>query len=275
MADFLKLTAKAFRNTADQTNNYSKIGAVPPGQIKSSYLSNAKNGLLTAEEIARLKCDLQELSLDLTQLGLTVVGLIEVAEPIQISADLANAAIDFGRGHPVIGTFSALSATPILGLLSGIGLTGIRVVRVLWNTLKFLGKSFFIIAKAGICKANAFIFTKGQRLLTYFPTKGQVVESVLQTGDSIGKFMSDGIPAFTEGLKKILVKIGNALTKAPVEPITIKQTNGLQNAIETNIKNAKKVDSGYNPKTATEARKYINTYRQFPNTFGNIRKFGL
>ena len=240
MANFLSITLNVNKTThiEDVTANaYSKIGKAQPGKTKTEQLPQNSNGFLTKEDLNKIKLDWKELSLDVTQLGLSIVGLIEVAEPFQIAADVTNGAIDFKRGHPLLGTLSMLSATPVAGLLSGLALFGLRIIKCLWNGFKFFGKVVWIIAKSGVCKMASFIFTKGQHLVSYLPKTEQITECVLKAGHNISKYTSDSILTFTEGVKNLLVKVQKSLSQVNTTEIKFQDnTNSFENVIINNMK---------------------------------------
>lgn len=114
---------------------YSKIGAKPLNAKVGNKVARVASlaARISQKDLDFLEADWKELSLDFAQLGLTVVGLIEVAEPLQMAADVANGCIDIKRGHPIIGAISIFSATPVAGLIGGIPLALIRAFKCVYN----------------------------------------------------------------------------------------------------------------------------------------------
>ena len=98
--------------TLKPVGSYSKIGNEIPGAIPSSHISSditkygSKGGTISAEVLRLIEEDWKNLALDITQLGLSLVGLIEIAEPLQAAADVTNGSIDIARGHPWIVSYS-------------------------------------------------------------------------------------------------------------------------------------------------------------------------
>lgn len=247
MANFLELTlpshsAQTSKITGGNLSDlkYSKLGATPVASRAVKIASGVGTAYmrLTQENLKAIEADWKEVSLDFTQLGLTVVGLIEVAEPVQIGADLSNGAIDISRGHPIIGAISMFSAVPIAGLVGGIPLAVIRAFKCVWNGLKFLGKSFIVFAVKPGLAAMKFIWTHKGVLLNYSSKLKRFVENSAEKA-------IEGLPKITENMMKQLKSFGEKLAKEPSVPVSksnppkVGNMPSLEEAITGNMKNSK------------------------------------
>lgn len=113
------------------------------------------------QEIRLLEEDQKELAVTLGSLGLSIVGLLT---GFGEAADLANAALFYSTGHPVLGTISGLSALPIPIVEQALGLTvgSCLLVKVLWLGAKILKSAVVIVTKSKILKpAIAFVKRTG------------------------------------------------------------------------------------------------------------------
>lgn len=170
---------------------YSKIGAKPLNAKVGNKVARVASlaARISQKDLDFLEADWKELSLDFAQLGLTVVGLIEVAEPLQMAADVANGCIDIKRGHPIIGAISIFSATPVAGLIGGIPLALIRAFKCVYNSLKFLCKSIIVLAVKTGCSLGKFICLRRGILLRY--------------SNNLKRFVDNGITKGAENLSKV------------------------------------------------------------------------
>lgn len=245
MADFLKLTARSITNISEQANNYSKLGKAAPGKIPESHINMSQQLAVASTEVLReLKSCWKEVALDLTQLGLSLVGLLEVAPPLQASADIANGGIDVARGHPYIGALSMVAAIPILGSIASLGLGIVRVVKVVWSGVKFVALA--VAAPARI--AWRFIITNKKVIFTYLPKTDEIVEGAV----NVGKEIKNAVVSLYERLKK--VDIDNLETQK----------------VDASYTNNNSIFNGWNneQKNRSEYAKYVLNN----NTYGNLGK---
>lgn len=241
------------------TGTYSKLGAPKPGTISSSHIPSdtslavGASGLIGAEMMRMIKNDWDELALDLTQLGLTIVGLLDIAPPAQAAADVTNGGIDFARGHPIIGVLSMASTIPILGLLPGVGLTVVRVVKCCCSGFKLFGKVVYAIVTTVAKPAFQFVVIKGKQLFSYIPEAGKIVE---------------GAKAFSKNLIEAIERIVKKLMDIDpkmIEPIQARPTaaNRAGNTIRQNPTTASQQKIQYQVQTE------YGKYRTYPyNSLG-------
>ena len=239
---------------------FSKLGAEAPVNRAGRNVSRIVTAMsrISQEGIDYIEKDWQEVSLDIAQLGLTLVGLIEVAEPVQMGADIANSAIDVKRGHPVIGALSIFSATPLVGLLGGIPLTLLRAFKCVISGLKLIGKTFIAFAVKPAYAVGKFIWLRRGVLLNYSKKTGKFVEN------STTKVIED-LPKVTEGLIRQLKELGEKLANAKAVLVNQSSPGSVPSSLEMSLRT---------PFThnAVEARREIGKYIAFPKTYGNIMR---
>lgn len=244
MADFLKLTARSISNISEQANNYSKLGKAAPGKVPESHINMSQQLAVASTEVLReLKSCWKEVALDLTQLGLSLVGLLEIAPPLQASVDIANGGIDIARGHPYIGAISIGAAVPLLGFLPGIGLGAIRFFKVIWSGLKFIA----LAVAAPVRIAWQFIKTN-KKIFTYLPKTDEIVEGAV----NVGKEIKNAVVSLYERLKK--VDIDNLETQK----------------FDTSYTNNNSIFNGWNNEQVK--RSEYAKYALYNNTYGNLGK---
>lgn len=256
-----KITGELLENL-----NYSKLGALPLDSKVGNKVVRITSAAarISQEGLKYIQDDWEEVALDFTQLGLTLVGLIEVAEPIQMTADVANGAIDIKRGNPIIGAISMFSATPLAGLIGGIPLAVVRAFKCVISGLKFLGKSFIAFAVKPVCAVGKFIWLKRGVLMNYSNKLKKFVEN------SVTKTI-EGIPKITEALIKQIKELGEKLAKENVDLVMTPSTQRPVNATSS-LEQSLKTPFSH---PAAEARKAIGKYTTFPNTYVNMGKTNL
>lgn len=247
MAEFFKLPARYISNIADQANNYSKLGKAAPGRIPESHINTAHLGAIVSAEILRLKSCWKEVALDLTQLGLSLVGLFELAPPVQAAVDITNGSIDIARGHPYIGALSIGAAIPLVGIAPGIGLTVIRLFKVVWSGIKFLALA--VSAPGRI--VWRFIITNKKTIFTYLPKTDELVEGAV----NVGKEIKNAVVSFYERIKKVNID--------DIEP----------QKVDTSYTNNNSIFNGW--KKEHEIRSEYDKYKIYNDTYGNIGKMRL
>lgn len=248
MADFLKLTARSITNISEQANNYSKLGKAAPGKVPESHINMSQQLAVASTEVLReLKSCWKEVALDLTQLGLSLVGLLEIAPPLQASADIANGGIDIARGHPYIGAISIGAAVPLFGFLPGIGVGVIRFFKVIWSGLKFIA----LAVAAPVRIAWRFIITNKKVIFTYLPKTDEIVEGAV----NVGKEIKNAVVSFYERLKKANIK--------DIDPQKVDTSYTNNNSIFNGLKKEHGIRSEY------------GKYGSYNTTYGNIGKTGI
>jgi len=218
MGKFLSLTGSAHAAGTSKISGelledieYSQIGLkqIKPceSMIQNQFVAKAER--FSAESLRALQSDWDEVSLDFLQIGLTVVGLIEVAEPVQIAADVANGAIDIKRGHPYIGALSIASAIPLAGLFPGALLTVLRAFKCVYSGLKCLGRCFIVLAVKSVTIPMKFIYLRRGTILNYCQNAKRFI---MNTGEKI----IEGFPLVTEKVLKNIRDFGEQMAKQRV-----------------------------------------------------------
>lgn len=267
MGDLLKYTVPAHNALTSKITGelledvkFSKLGAEAPINRAGRSVSRIVTAIsrISQEGIDYIEKDWREVSLDIAQLGLTLVGLIEVAEPVQMTADVTNGAIDIKWGHPIIGALSIFSATPLVGLLGGIPLTLLRAFKCVISGLKLIGKTFIAFAVKPAYAVGKFIWLRRGVLLNYSKKLGKFVEN------STSKAIED-LPKVTESLIRQLKELGEKFAKEKAVPVNQSSIESVPSSLEMSLRT---------PFThnAVEARKEIGKYIAFPKTYGNIMR---
>ena len=276
MANFLELTNSLSRAGASKITGqtveamqYSKPGQADP-TATASQVARGILGMyrLSESEMKYLEADYMEIAADFAQLGLTVVGLLEVAEPVQAGADVLNGAIDISRGHPILGVLSMASALPIAGLIPGIGLAAVRIFQCAYKGLRFQGKCLIVLASRAGKAIGRFIYLN---------------RGVLIKISDDGKRLWDATAELGEKMLKACKDFGEQMAKKPVaekvvknadnhfEPLDVILQRSMNKANDVTHRVTNRVQEA--GRAIQQGRRNVDVYTKFPNTYGNITPF--
>ncbi len=243
--------------TIKSANTYSQIGKEVPGTVPTSHISlNPKTSVggvasCSSEFLRLIETDWKNLAMDLAQLGLTIVGLLDVAPPVQAGADILNGSIDIKRGHPWIGALSIASATSLGGLIPGIGLACIRLLKVVWSGFKALGRTVYVLATSAAKPICSFVVTRGNKILSYLKDTGRVVED---------------LKSWRNGVVENIMKLVDKLTKVDPKSFEDVTAKPLANKGYTEIPANKQLDIHH------QVQSEYGWYQLSPHTCGNMFK---
>ena len=238
-----------------------------------------RNGFSAEQEIRMLEADQKELAVTFASLGLSIAGLIT---GFGEAADVANAALFYSTGHPILGTLSGISALPIPVIEQALGLTvgACLLVKVVWLGGKIIKNAVVIASKTKLAKPFFMMCQKTGRFFQCIYEKGKTIIKTIQyelthnsmkpgyvnLGAEIKGFECKTlIHNITEALKKIAKWFSarwNSIKTTPINKQNVvnaqtkKQTEKINSIFDNNAQ------STYNK----NFNRYINEVRTNPNS---------